>query len=109
MWNEKSTEQSKLHRAFSVFIFNSQNKLLMQKRSAKKVTFPLHWANTCCSHPLYTENELDRNENIGIKNAAKRRLEYELGIPKEQVTTENLILSRKVFITIFLVFIQGKV
>ena len=39
------------HRAFSIFLFNQQNQLLMQKRSIEKKTFPLCWTNTCCSHP----------------------------------------------------------
>ena len=39
------------HRAFSIFLFNNQNQLLMQKRSVDKRTFPLCWTNTCCSHP----------------------------------------------------------
>ena len=38
-----------LHRAFSIFIFDSQNRLLLQKRSAQKITYPSHWTNTCCS------------------------------------------------------------
>ena len=40
------------HRAFSVLIFDSQGCLLVQKRSAEKITFPGVWANSCCSHPL---------------------------------------------------------
>jgi isopentenyl-diphosphate delta-isomerase type 1 len=43
----------KLHRAFSVFLFDKQNKLLLQQRAASKITFPSLWTNTCCSHPLY--------------------------------------------------------
>lgn len=41
-------KQGLLHRAFSVFLFNSEGQLLLQKRSAKKITFPEQWANTCC-------------------------------------------------------------
>lgn len=50
-----NTEQPKglLHRAFSVFLFDSQNRLLLQQRAASKITFPKVWTNTCCSHPLY--------------------------------------------------------
>ena len=73
------------HRAFSVLIFDSRGRLLVQKRSSEKITFPGVWANSCCSHPLNTETE-----NIGIegvKNAAVRKLEQELGIPRE-VTEE---------------------
>ena len=39
------------HRAFSLLVFDSQQRLLLQKRSEDKVTFPGVWANTCCSHP----------------------------------------------------------
>ena len=41
-----------LHRAFSVLLFDSENRLLVQKRASTKITFPSIWANTCCSHPL---------------------------------------------------------
>ncbi len=55
-----------LHRAFSVFLFNNEGKLLLQQRSADKITFPLTWTNTCCSHPLYFPEELDEKDEIGI-------------------------------------------
>lgn len=42
-----------LHRAFSVFLFDSKNRLLLQQRAQSKITFPSVWTNTCCSHPLY--------------------------------------------------------
>lgn len=127
-----------LHRAFSVFIFNSEEKLLLQQRSDAKITFPgqwqihkpcsltiipntpvIHWdtrdhmkhnnlrtlmagivnmfnypcvcaragcfTNTCCSHPLHTDSELEEKEAIGVRRAAQRRLKAELGIPMEQV------------------------
>ncbi len=61
----------KLHRAFSVFIFNSKGQMLVQKRSAEKKTWPGFWANACCSHPRKGEE---------LEAAAKRRLKEELGI-----------------------------
>jgi isopentenyl-diphosphate delta-isomerase len=76
----KETNNKYPHRAFSVFLFNHENKMLLQKRSNKKVTFPNLWSNTCCSHPIYTESELDTKNNKGIKLAASRRMEYELGM-----------------------------
>ena len=82
-----------LHRAFSVFMFNEEGKLLLQKRADEKVTFPKYWANTCCSHPAHTVAELERgpglNEHTGVKRAAQRRLKEEMGIPYEQVALER--------------------
>ena len=70
-----------LHRAFSVFLFNTKGQLLLQQRSDVKITFPGCITNTCCSHPLYEDSELVEHGNVGVKVAAKRRLSYELGIP----------------------------
>ena len=78
-----------LHRAFSVFLFNSENKLLMHKRSSDKITFPGYWTNTCCSHPLFFAEEMDTTQgNIGVKRAAVRKMEQELGITS--VSIEDL-------------------
>lgn len=74
----ENIEKGLLHRAFSVFLFDSKDRLLLQRRSADKITFPLCWTNTCCSHPLFIDNELDGVK--GVKNAAVRKLEHELGI-----------------------------
>eukprot|EP00160_Parvularia_atlantis_P018294 Unigene6694_Nuclearia_a/m.20547 Unigene6694_Nuclearia_a/g.20547 ORF Unigene6694_Nuclearia_a/g.20547 Unigene6694_Nuclearia_a/m.20547 type:complete len:250 (+) Unigene6694_Nuclearia_a:48-797(+) len=74
-----------LHRAFSVFLFNDDNQLLLQQRAGSKITFPLLWTNTCCSHPLHTPKELEQAGRIGIKRAAQRKLEQELGIAPAQV------------------------
>lgn len=65
------------HRAFSIFLFDKNNKMLLQQRSKKKVTFPLKWSNTCCSHPLDNINE---NTFNNIKNAIIRRMQFELGL-----------------------------
>jgi isopentenyl-diphosphate delta-isomerase len=67
-----------LHRAFSVFLFDSDLRLILQKRSAFKITFPRVWTNSCCSHPLNVPEELETRN--GIKNAAIRKLEHELNI-----------------------------
>ena len=61
----------KLHRAFSVFIFNPSGQLLIQKRSSNKELWDLYWSNSCCSHP-------QKNEQMEL--AIKRRLKEELGI-----------------------------
>ena len=70
------------HRAFSVLIFDSENRLLMQQRSIEKITFPGIWANSCCSHPLNIENE-NGDEIEGVIHASKRKMFQELGIPEE--------------------------
>ena len=67
------------HRAFSVLIFDSLGRLLVQKRSSEKITFPGVWANSCCSHPLDLVSE--NVGSNGVENAARRKLEQELGIP----------------------------
>lgn len=72
------------HRAFSVFLFNKKNELLLQKRSGDKVTFPLLWSNTCCSHPLNNQDESNEDKNLGIKLAAKRRMNLELGFDSNE-------------------------
>ncbi|KAG1352328.1 hypothetical protein G6F62_002717 [Rhizopus arrhizus] len=78
-----------LHRAFSVFLFDSQNRLLLQQRASEKITFPDMWTNTCCSHPLNTPSELVEENQLGVRTAAQRKLEHELGIPPEQVPLEK--------------------
>ncbi|KAI9310591.1 isopentenyl-diphosphate delta-isomerase [Dichotomocladium elegans] len=79
-----------LHRAFSVFLFDEQNRLLLQKRASEKITFPDMWTNTCCSHPLSTMLELVEENQVGARVAAQRKLAHELGIPPEQVPIEKL-------------------
>ncbi|XP_009620436.1 isopentenyl-diphosphate Delta-isomerase I [Nicotiana tabacum] len=86
---EKIEAENLLHRAFSVFLFNSKYELLLQQRSATKVTFPLVWTNTCCSHPLYRESELIEENVLGVRNAAQRKLLDELGIPAEDVPVDQ--------------------
>ncbi|GAB2287145.1 Isopentenyl-diphosphate Delta-isomerase II [Dionaea muscipula] len=88
---EKIDAGKSLHRAFSVFLFNSKYELLLQQRSSKKVTFPLVWTNTCCSHPLYRESELIEQDALGVRNAAQRKLLDELGIPAEDVPVDEFI------------------
>ena len=78
-------DAGKLHRAFSVFLFDTKGRLLVQQRSEAKITFPEHYANTCCSHPLYCPEELEEENELGVRRAAQRKLNHELGIPQDQV------------------------
>ena len=63
-------EKGLLHRAFSVFIYNSQGEMLLQQRAIDKYHSPNLWTNACCSHPQPGED---------TAGAAYRRLEEEMG------------------------------
>lgn len=63
-------EKALLHRAFSVFIFNSAGDMLLQQRALNKYHSPGLWTNSCCSHPRPSEDTLI---------AASRRLQEEMG------------------------------
>jgi isopentenyl-diphosphate delta-isomerase len=63
-----------LHRAFSIFVFNSNNQLLLQKRHSTKYHCAGLWTNTCCSHPAYGEE---------LEAAIYRRLQEEMGFTCE--------------------------
>ncbi len=67
-------EKAVLHRAFSVFILNSKNQLMLQKRALHKYHSPGLWTNTCCSHQRLGETNIE---------AGKRRLFEEMGITSE--------------------------
>ncbi|MBK6341221.1 MAG: isopentenyl-diphosphate Delta-isomerase [Flavobacteriales bacterium] len=64
-------EEGALHRAFSVFLFNDEGRLLMQRRAPGKYHSAGLWTNTCCSHP---------RPNEPVADAACRRLKEEMGI-----------------------------
>jgi len=68
-----------LHRAFSVFLFNKDGKLLLQQRAKEKITFPEYWTNTVCSHPL-SNLAFECDGVSGVKLAAVRKLKHELGM-----------------------------
>ncbi len=74
--------EGSLHRAFSVLIFDSEGKLLVQQRSSDKITFPAVWANSCCSHPLDIAGE-NGDPIEGVIEAARRKLDQELGISRK--------------------------
>lgn len=63
-----------LHRAFSIFIFNDRDELLLQQRSTNKPLWGGYWSNTCCSHPRSQES---------MDEAVDRRLRQELGFTTE--------------------------
>ncbi|OLS24542.1 MAG: Isopentenyl-diphosphate Delta-isomerase [Candidatus Heimdallarchaeota archaeon LC_3] len=63
-------EKGLLHRAFSIFVFNSKGELLLQQRAFHKYHSKGIWANTCCSHPRTSET---------LNESVNRRLQEELG------------------------------
>ncbi|WP_280331166.1 isopentenyl-diphosphate Delta-isomerase [Nocardia wallacei] len=65
------TAPGRLHRAFSVLLFDADGRVLLQQRAAVKTRFPLLWTNTCCGHPAPGRDPAD---------AAVDRLVEELGI-----------------------------
>lgn len=67
-------ERGILHRAFSVFVINQNNELLLQQRAWHKYHSGGLWTNTCCSHPREGESNVE---------AAHRRLEEEMGFDCE--------------------------
>ncbi|MCJ1429712.1 isopentenyl-diphosphate delta-isomerase idi1 [Sticta canariensis] len=88
----KNIDQGLLHRAFSVFLFDSKNRLLLQQRATEKITFPDMWTNTCCSHPLGVPGETGAELEAavqGARRAAQRKLDQELGIQAAQVPLDR--------------------
>ena len=67
-------EKAVLHRAFSVFVLNDKNEVMLQQRAHHKYHSPLLWTNTCCSHQRAGETNLQ---------AGKRRLYEEMGFNAE--------------------------
>ncbi|SDR99992.1 isopentenyl-diphosphate delta-isomerase [Formosa sp. Hel1_31_208] len=75
-------EKAVLHRAFSVFIFNDNNELMLQQRAKHKYHSPLLWTNTCCSHQRVGETNIE---------AGKRRLQEEMGFVVDLKETISFI------------------
>ncbi|WP_395077822.1 isopentenyl-diphosphate Delta-isomerase [Flavobacterium sp.] len=67
-------EKAILHRAFSVFVLNDNNEIMLQQRAHHKYHSPLLWTNTCCSHQRVGESNIE---------AGARRLEEEMGFKTE--------------------------
>lgn len=66
--------KAELHRAFSIFIFNTKGEMLLQQRAFSKYHTPGLWTNTCCSHPRHEET---------LEQATARRLQEEMGMKCE--------------------------
>jgi len=75
-------QKAVLHRAFSVFIFNAENELMLQKRASHKYHSPSLWTNTCCSHQRHGETNIE---------AGMRRLQDEMGFVADLEETISFI------------------
>ena len=82
----KAHREGKLHRAFSVFVFNTSGELLLQKRSETKYHSGGLWTNTCCSHPRPGESH---------DCAARQRLYEEMGFDCELTELFSFIYRTK--------------
>jgi len=82
----KAHREGKLHRAFSIFVFNSTGQMLLQRRALKKYHSGGLWTNTCCSHPKVGENILE---------AGHRRLKEEMGFDCKLVEVFSFVYKAK--------------
>jgi len=100
--------QGRLHRAFSVFIFNQKGEMLLQQRALRKYHSGGLWTNACCSHPKPNEETID---------AAHRRLQEEMGFDTPLVkafdfkykANFNNGLTEHEFDHVFVGFYDGKI
>lgn len=87
-------QTASLHRAFSVFIFNSKGQLLLQKRADEKYHSAGLWSNTCCSHPIKGE-EISKtiarrlNEEMGMECQLEFKFSFIYKTPLENGLTEH--------------------
>lgn len=87
-------EKALLHRAFSVFILNDKNEIMLQQRAAGKYHSPLLWTNTCCSHQRKGETNVDAGsrrlfEEMGFKTELKELFHFIYKAPFDNGLTEH--------------------
>ena len=76
----KAHQDGLLHRAFSIFIFNSKDELLIQQRAEGKYHSAGLWTNTCCSHPL---------PKMALVECGKQRLLEEMVLKVDDLIVKN--------------------
>ncbi|MBL0738926.1 isopentenyl-diphosphate Delta-isomerase [Flavobacterium sp. GN10] len=87
-------EKALLHRAFSVFILNSKNEIMLQQRAHHKYHSPLLWTNTCCSHQREGESNIEAGsrrlfEEMGFKAELKELFHFIYKAPFDNGLTEH--------------------
>lgn len=84
----RAHQEGKLHRAFSVFLFNDKGEILLQKRAATKYHSPNLWTNSCCSHPAPNES---------LEAATQRRLKEECNLSDIELKKEFSFIYKTTF------------
>jgi len=87
-------EKAVLHRAFSVFVLNSKNEIMLQQRAHQKYHSPLLWTNTCCSHQREGETNIEAGsrrlfEEMGFKTELKELFHFIYKAPFDNGLTEH--------------------
>lgn len=87
-------EKAALHRAFSVFVLNANNEIMLQQRAHHKYHSPLLWTNTCCSHQRAGETNLDAGsrrlyEEMGFRTTLKELFHFIYKAPFDNGLTEH--------------------
>jgi isopentenyl-diphosphate delta-isomerase len=87
-------EKAVLHRAFSVFVLNSKNEIMLQQRAHHKYHSPLLWTNTCCSHQRDGETNIQAGtrrlyEEMGFKTELKELFHFIYKAPFDNGLTEH--------------------
>ena len=87
-------EKAVLHRAFSVFVLNSKNEIMLQQRAHHKYHSPLLWTNTCCSHQREGETNIQAGtrrlyEEMGFKTELKELFHFIYKAPFDNGLTEH--------------------
>ncbi len=87
-------EKALLHRAFSVFVLNSKNEIMLQQRAQHKYHSPLLWTNTCCSHQREGESNIQAGsrrlfEEMGFKTELKELFNFIYKAPFDNGLTEH--------------------
>ncbi|WP_310559437.1 isopentenyl-diphosphate Delta-isomerase [Flavobacterium sp.] len=87
-------EKAVLHRAFSVFVLNDKNEIMLQQRAHQKYHSPLLWTNTCCSHQREGETNIQAGsrrlfEEMGFETGLKELFHFIYKAPFDNGLTEH--------------------
>ena len=87
-------QKAVLHRAFSVFVLNDKNEIMLQQRASEKYHSPLLWTNTCCSHQRSGETNIQAGtrrlfEEMGFKTTLQELFHFIYKAPFDNGLTEH--------------------